>query len=121
VILACAGAVAAAIGLQMLTGFVVGVIVTLGAAAVAGADLVEIQFAEGRRGGGDPGLPLTARRGVVGRHTRASPIMAVLNQSEGMIWAFLRTKRSGKTWHSSPFRPVLAQVFQATLFYNSPQ
>jgi len=37
-LLAGAGALAAAVGLQMLSGFVAGVIVTLMAAAIAGAD-----------------------------------------------------------------------------------
>jgi hypothetical protein len=36
--LTCAAAVATVIGLQMLAGFIVGVVVTLGAAAIAGAD-----------------------------------------------------------------------------------
>ena len=37
-VLAIGAAVAAAIGLQMLCGFVTGVLVTLGAAAIAGTD-----------------------------------------------------------------------------------
>ena len=38
IMLAVASVAAAAIGLQMLAGFAAGVIVTLGAAAIAGAD-----------------------------------------------------------------------------------
>ena len=41
VMLACAGAVPAAIGLQMLAGFVAGVIITLFAAAIAGTDFTD--------------------------------------------------------------------------------
>jgi hypothetical protein len=43
VMLACSGAVTAALSLQMMIGFAIGVIVTLGAAVIAGASLDDFE------------------------------------------------------------------------------